>query len=201
MDEDVASKIINEGYREQIPEDIRKDHPTLTQIIEECWDQDPKKRPSAIKVHQLLKNRKIIECKNIENKITNYIENRLKDDDANQNLTNYITTMGTYSSEAIVSKDQAFNLEDFIVDKFILQNLYKLFLILAPAGTGKTTFLQAMERKLLQNKGLFTIYVNLQTVEDINRLLLTSLIGFAENEIEEIPVSYTHLTLPTNREV
>jgi len=30
MDEDLASKIINEGYREQIPEDIRKNHPTLT---------------------------------------------------------------------------------------------------------------------------------------------------------------------------
>ena len=30
MDDDLASKIINEAYREQIPEDIRKNHPTLT---------------------------------------------------------------------------------------------------------------------------------------------------------------------------
>ena len=61
-------------------------------------------------------------------------------------------------------------------------------LILAPAGTGKTTFLQAMERKLFQTD-LFAIYVNLQTVENINRLLLTSLIGFNENEIEEILIN------------
>jgi len=56
-------------------------------------------------------------------------------------------------------------------------------LILALAGTGKTTFLHALQRRLF-NLDLIAVYINLQNVEDCNNLLLNSLIGFNQKEIE-----------------
>ena len=64
----------------------------------------------------------------------------------------------------------------------------KVVAIVGPSGSGKSTFLHLMSLLDTPSKG--KIIISGKSISDLN-----------ENEKNKMAVSYTHLTLPTNREV
>ena len=76
-------------------------------------------------------------------------------------------------------------------------NKGETLILLGTSGCGKTTTLKMINRLIEPTSG--TIEVDGYNILEQNPVILRRSIGYVFQQIG--PVSYTHLTLPTNREV
>ena len=51
--QDIIEKVVNQGYRPLIPEDVPED---IVSLIKSCWNQVPKNRPEASLIVSSLSN-------------------------------------------------------------------------------------------------------------------------------------------------
>jgi len=191
------------GKREIIPEFLEKEHPILCEIIKDCWSKAVNSRPSAEEIYNRIKFREILAAKTIEDKITEYKKERLNDPDILNNLKFYIPPRASNLSEDIVDVEYTYDLEKFVSETFFSSSILKVLLILAPAGAGKSTFLQFTENSLLKNfnninKDTFPIFIHLPTIADVNQELLQKhfkQFGFKYEDVDLMLNKYNFILL------